>query len=58
MDTANNPLKNAPHTVEDLVRDWDRPYTREQGVSRRAPFGSTSTGRRSTAWITSTATGI
>jgi hypothetical protein len=27
----NNPLKNAPHTMEDLVRDWDRPYSREQG---------------------------
>jgi glycine dehydrogenase len=31
MDPANNPLKNAPHTMEDLVRDWDRPYSREQG---------------------------
>jgi glycine dehydrogenase len=31
MDVANNPLKNAPHTVEDLVSDWDRPYSREQG---------------------------
>ena len=32
MDRANNPLKNAPHTVEDLVTDWgDRPYSREQG---------------------------
>ena len=30
MDPENNPLKNAPHTVEDLVGDWDRPYTREQ----------------------------
>lgn len=30
MDTKNNPLKNAPHTVADLVGDWDRPYTREQ----------------------------
>ncbi len=29
MDGANNPLKNAPHTMEDLVRDWDRPYSRE-----------------------------
>jgi len=28
-DRTNNPLKNAPHTVEDLVGDWDRPYTRE-----------------------------
>lgn len=31
MDPVNNPLKNAPHTVEDLIGDWDRPYTREQG---------------------------
>ncbi len=31
IDKDNNPLKNAPHTMEDLVRDWDRPYTREQG---------------------------
>ena len=31
MDRENNPLKNAPHTMEDLVRDWERPYSREQG---------------------------
>ena len=31
MDQVNNPLKNAPHTVEDLVGTWDRPYSREQG---------------------------
>ncbi len=30
MDRDNNPLKNAPHTVEDLVGEWDRPYSREQ----------------------------
>jgi glycine dehydrogenase len=30
MDRANNPLKNAPHTVEDLVGEWNRPYSREQ----------------------------
>ncbi|MCK0169112.1 aminomethyl-transferring glycine dehydrogenase [Jannaschia sp. S6380] len=29
IDAENNPLKNAPHTMEDLVRDWDRPYGRE-----------------------------
>jgi len=27
----NNPLCNAPHTVEDLVSDWNRPYSREEG---------------------------
>ncbi|MCQ2004247.1 aminomethyl-transferring glycine dehydrogenase [Rhizobium sp. NRK18] len=30
MDKADNPLKNAPHTVEDLVGEWNRPYSREQ----------------------------
>ncbi|WP_058277276.1 hypothetical protein, partial [Ruegeria atlantica] len=30
IDAENNPLKNAPHTVRDLVGDWDRPYSREQ----------------------------
>ena len=26
---TNNPLKNAPHTVEDLIGEWERPYSRE-----------------------------
>ncbi|MBW8446972.1 MAG: aminomethyl-transferring glycine dehydrogenase [Arenimonas sp.] len=30
MDKTDNPLKNAPHTVEDLVGEWTRPYSREQ----------------------------
>ena len=30
IDGENNPLKNAPHTMEDLVKEWDRPYSREQ----------------------------
>ncbi len=30
-DYASSPLHNAPHTMEDLVKDWDRPYSREQG---------------------------
>jgi glycine dehydrogenase len=29
-DPEDNPLKRAPHTVEDLVGDWDRAYSREQ----------------------------
>jgi glycine dehydrogenase len=29
LDRENNPLRNAPHTVEDLVGEWDRPYSRE-----------------------------
>ena len=27
----NNPLCNSPHTVQDLVGTWERPYSREQG---------------------------
>ena len=26
----DNPLIHAPHTVEDLIGDWDRPYSRER----------------------------
>ena len=29
IDRTNNPLKNAPHTVEDLIGEWNRPYSRE-----------------------------
>jgi glycine dehydrogenase len=32
IDRENNPLKNAPHTMEDLVSEWERPYTREQAM--------------------------
>ncbi len=28
---ADSPLRHAPHTVEDLVADWDRAYSRAQG---------------------------
>ena len=38
IDKDNNPLKNAPHTVEDLVGDWDRPYSREQGCYPKGAF--------------------
>ena len=31
IDGDNNPLKNAPHTMADLIADWDRPYSREEG---------------------------
>lgn len=30
LDRINNPLKNAPHTVADLI-DWNKPYTAEVG---------------------------
>jgi len=38
IDAANNPLKNAPHTVEDLVGEWDRPYSREEGCYPAGAF--------------------
>jgi glycine dehydrogenase len=28
---SESPLRHAPHTVQDLVSDWDRKYTREEG---------------------------
>ena len=28
-DRADNSLKNAPHTVQDLIGAWERPYSRE-----------------------------
>jgi glycine dehydrogenase len=27
----DSPLRHAPHTMEDLIRDWDRVYSREAG---------------------------
>jgi glycine dehydrogenase len=33
MDRQDNPLKNAPHTADDVTADaWDHPYGREQAV--------------------------
>ena len=29
---GESPLRHAPHTVHDLVEDWNRKYTREEGV--------------------------
>ncbi len=28
----NNPLRNAPHSKADIAGDWDRPYSREEGL--------------------------
>ncbi len=38
MDRDNNPLKNAPHTTEDLVGEWGRPYSREEGCFPMGAF--------------------
>ena len=33
LDPINNPLKNAPHTLDEVTAtNWDRPYSREQAV--------------------------
>jgi glycine dehydrogenase len=33
IDARNNPLKNAPHTADQVAMDsWDHPYTREQAA--------------------------
>ena len=33
IDTENNPLKNAPHTLADMLDDnWDRPYSKLQAA--------------------------
>ncbi|MDR0807773.1 MAG: aminomethyl-transferring glycine dehydrogenase, partial [Gemmobacter sp.] len=34
----DSPLRHAPHTVEDLVSDWGRKYSREQGCFPPAAF--------------------
>jgi glycine dehydrogenase len=30
ISAEDSPLRHAPHTVNDLVADWDRKYSREQ----------------------------
>lgn len=33
IDAQNNPLKNAPHTLADMLdEEWDRPYSKMQGA--------------------------
>ncbi len=34
----DSPLRHAPHTVEDLVADWNRPYARADGCFPPASF--------------------
>ncbi|SDD37269.1 glycine dehydrogenase [Paracoccus isoporae] len=38
VDVEVSPLRHAPHTVEDLVAEWDRPYSREQGCFPAGAF--------------------
>ena len=38
IEAEDSPLRHAPHTVEDLVADWNRKYTREAGCFPPASF--------------------
>ncbi|MEM6824856.1 MAG: aminomethyl-transferring glycine dehydrogenase [Pseudomonadota bacterium] len=38
IDADDNPLKRAPHTVEDLIGSWERPYSREEGCYPAGAF--------------------
>ena len=38
MAADDNPLKHAPHTMEDLVKDWDRPYRASRVATRPTAF--------------------
>ena len=38
IDAENSPLKHAPHTVADLIGDWDRPYSRKQACYPAGAF--------------------
>jgi glycine dehydrogenase len=40
IDAENNPLKNAPHTLADMMdENWDRPYNKMQGAYPSQPEG-------------------
>ena len=57
-DPADNLLRNAPHTHHLLLEQtWPKPYSKEQAFFPSPACGRTSTGRRSRASTTSTATG-
>jgi glycine dehydrogenase len=42
IDTENNPLKNAPHTLADILDEsWDRPYSKSQAAFPGHEAGAT-----------------
>ncbi len=49
-------LRHAPHTAEDLLADWDRPYTPAEAAFPDRRLGPTSTSRRCRASTAPTAT--
>jgi hypothetical protein len=58
MDREDNPLRNAPHTAASVLRPTGRiPTPGSRPPSRRPGPGSRSSGPRSAAWTTPTATG-
>jgi glycine dehydrogenase len=38
ISAEESPLRRAPHTVEDFIAEWDRPYSREQGAFPAGAF--------------------
>jgi len=41
IDAENNMLKNAPHTLADIMDEsWDRPYSKMQGAYPNRPEGT------------------
>lgn len=43
IDPNNNPLKHAPHTIEDMLDDgWDRPYSKREAAF---PLGESDSGK-------------
>jgi glycine dehydrogenase len=32
MPLEDSPLRNAPHTLRDMIGQWEHPYTRDQAV--------------------------
>ena len=39
--STHSPLRHAPHTAEDLLGDWDRPYSASSAPTRCRRCGST-----------------
>lgn len=46
IDAENNPLKNAPHTLADIMdENWDRPYSKMQAAYPNQPKGIDATNK-------------
>ena len=58
MDAKDNPLRNAPHTANVLVEEWNHPYSRSRPRFRLPRCAMRSIGRRSGVLTTSMAIAI